>query len=92
MQKVHPGHDVLSLFGMAQPHQERVISLQRLALSASGAFLVVLAVSFALSLVTKAEQVATPATMSTSTIGTEPVAFEPGQFISPHITRGYLSR
>ncbi len=92
MQKVQPGHDVLSLFGMVQPHQEHALSLRRLVLSASGAFLVVLAISFALSLVTKAEQGAIPATISTSTIGAEPVAFEPGQFIRPHITRGYLGQ
>lgn len=90
MQKVHPGHDVLSLFGMGQVRDTTSKPLGKLMASVAGAFLIVMAVSFVLSLATSTTG-ATASSVS-SVLLDEPVAFQPGQMITSQLPKsGYVA-
>jgi len=91
MQKIQPGHEVLSLLGMAQKNQalKNQINRRNLVISLIGAFFIILAVSLVLNLSTQAlsrpsRSVAVVADLN------EPAAFEPSQLVSQEITRGYF--
>lgn len=92
MQKIQPVHEVLSFFGVAAPDRalKSKTKSQSLAFSLISAFLIVIAVSLILNISTGS--VATSASASPTVIvsANEPVAYQPGQFISERISRGYL--
>lgn len=97
MSKVHPGHEVLSLFGMAHNKQalNQTTDKHNLTVTLTSAFLIILLASLALAFVTGNFNLSMPTalTASASAIqGSEPVAFEPSQAVSRTIAQGYLSR
>jgi len=90
MQKVLPGHEVLSLFGMAAPAQalNKKIVNNGLAMSLISAFFIILAVSLILSAADRILATRSPVA-AVIAIEEEKTAFIPGQFISAEISRGY---
>ena len=96
MPKIHPGHEVLSLFGMA-PHQSalnHVVASKSLAATLISAFFIVLVLGAILALSTGSftfslPQLA-PSTSASSINSGEPVAFEPSRAVSQQISQGYL--
>ena len=91
MQRIQPGHDVLSLFGIASQKQalNQKTDNHGLIVSLVSAFFIILAVSLILSVSTKIIG-PTSETSAAITIDQERVAFEPGQLVSKEISRGYL--
>lgn len=91
MKTIQPGHDVISLFGMAT--KNRALSEKTtnngLVISLVSAFFIILAVSLILSVSTKILG-PTSNTIAAQSVTDEKVAFEPGSFVSNEISRGYL--
>ncbi|MBI3290726.1 hypothetical protein HYZ76_00420 [Candidatus Falkowbacteria bacterium] len=88
---IHPGHEVLSLFGISTQALNKKTDNQRLIISLISAFFIVLAVSLILSFSSRllaSGQASAGATAST--VPEQPAAFVPGQFITAEINRGYL--
>lgn len=97
MPKVHPGHEVLSLFGMANNQQALNQSTDKhsLTVTLASAFLIILFASLVLAFTTGNFNFSMPvaSTASASAIeSSESVAFEPSQAVSQTISQGYLSR
>jgi len=92
MQRVQPGHEVLSLFGIASQPQalSKETSSRSLTVSLISAFFIILAVGLTLGLATRILGPTQPSIAATTTVG-EQVAFTPGQFVSDEVSRGYLS-
>lgn len=94
MHKIHPGHEVLSLFGMPAQTQalNKKIVNRELVNSFIGAFFIILIVSLVLGLSAKTLPIGSgqPVVSAASTL--ETVAFQPGQFITNEINRGYLAK
>jgi len=91
MQQVQPGHEVLSLFGIANKNQAlgKKIASNGLLVSLISAFFIILAVSLILGVATKILG-PTSSSLAVNSIQEEIVAFEPGQSVSQEISRGYL--
>ena len=97
MPKVHPGHEVLSLFGMAPNNQALNQSTDKHSFTVTlvSAFLIILLASLVLAFATGNFNLSLPSvsTVSASAIASsESVAFEPSQAVSNAISQGYLSR
>ena len=93
MSKIHPGHEVLSLFGMASKTQALHQAAQKsLGASLVGAFLIIIATSLILAISTGSLSMPSLTQgASASTIdGSEAVAFQPSQAIRQEISIGYL--
>lgn len=92
MQRVQPNHEVLSLFGIAPSAQtlNKKIIGNPLAMSLISAFFIVLFAGLVLGITTRALG-PVQSSMAATTIEEEQVAFQPGQFISQEVNRGYLS-
>ena len=101
MPKIHPGHEVLSLFGMPtnNPALNQVASSaftnRSIVATLVSAFLIILAASLILAFTIGNFNFSLPAvapTVSTSNFNSinEPVAFQPSQAVSQEISRGYL--
>ncbi|MDX9893765.1 MAG: hypothetical protein RB292_05180 [Patescibacteria group bacterium] len=90
MQRIHPGHEVLSLFGIpsAVKALDRQFTTRNIVVSLASAFFIVLLASLLLNLFTPA-----PAVFSVSAetpLVEEPAAYQPGSYITNQISRGYL--
>lgn len=98
MSKIHPGHEVLSLFGMTTHNSalNQALANKSLATTLISAFFIILAVGAILSLSTgnftfSLPQISPNVSASAVEIG-ESVAFEPSRAVSQEISRGYLSK
>lgn len=95
MSKVHPGHEVLSLFGMTPNNQVLNQSTDKHSFTVTlvSAFLIILLASLVLALATSNFNLSLPSVASASAIASsESVAYEPSQAVSNLISQGYLSR
>ena len=89
MAKIHPGHDVLSLFGLTAKHQALSQAAQKSLLpTLISAFLITLVAGVLLALATG--NLTLPRLMQAGTSQIEPVAYQPSQAISQEISAGYL--
>ena len=90
MSRIHPGHEVLSLFGIASATKalNNQAASNRLLVSLVSAFFIVLAVSLLLSLSTRlvGDQPAPAAAWQAP----QQAAYLPGQFVSDQLRQGYL--
>lgn len=93
MPKVHPGHEVLSLFGIG--HKSSVLNKvadHNLTAAMISAFFIVIISALLLGLSARTLPFASvQASTVKVTSGTEPVAYQPGQLVSNEITKGYLA-
>jgi len=88
MQSIHPGHEVLSLFGIAwQPQVLKKNDNYRLIVSLLSTFFVILAIGLVLGVMIRISS-----TYSLGSLVTTKAAFEPGQAVSLQLNRGYLIR
>lgn len=98
MPKIHPGHEVLSLFGMAHNNiaLNQAAASKSLAATLISAFFIILTLGAILALSTGSFTFNLPQlaqSISASSVSSvEPVAFEPGRAVSQKISQGYLSR
>ena len=95
MPKVHPGHEVLSLFGMAPNNQALNQSTDKHSFTVTlvSAFLIILLASLVLALATGNFNLSLQSVASASAIASsESVAYEPSQAVSNLISQGYLSQ
>ena len=92
MRTIQPGHDVISLFDVSSKTQALTKNPATRGLIASivGAFLIVAVLGFILNLVQKSLNSAAPAAASSILVSEEPVAYQPGQFVSLQLSRGYI--
>lgn len=90
MAKIHPGHDVLSLFGMAPYNKALAQSLpsRNFLMSLISAFFIVIVVGLLLRLSTNL--VSNQSTISAAPLIEQPAAYIPGQFISEKLSQGYF--
>ena len=90
MKGIQPGHEVLSLFGIASDPQAlaKKLSLSHLVF---GAFFVALILGFAMSGLVRVLDSARPVG-SSITISDEQVAFQPSQNVQTELSRGYLGK
>lgn len=93
MQKVHQGHDIISLFELIMKSKREGVGSsiirdrQRLMLSVITAFFIVIAAAYILNIFNQGlEQ------RLILTSGTEKTAFQPGKFISQSISQGYIGK
>jgi hypothetical protein len=97
MERIQPGHEVISLFGMTPKAQIMSQNPRLLATSLLKAILLVALTALVLSTfarVAVSDSLTTDAAQTVTTIGVaaeEPAAFESGQFVSVHLQRGYLT-
>ena len=96
MQRVQPGHEVLSLWGLTPKAQALSANpaARSIAASLTKALFIVLSAAVILGTIarfgpTVAAPVATEVVIGQS-LGNEPAAFQPGQFVSESIRQGYL--
>ena len=93
MERIQPGHEVISLFGMeshSSALNKKIINHGRLIASLISAFFIILTVSLLLNFSTKILGSTSPSIAATSAVE-ESVAFQPGQFISEKLShQGYL--
>jgi len=91
MERIYPGQEVLSLFGIANKTQalnKKIVS-QGLFGSLISAFFVVMLAGLVLGILSRV--LINPAgSAAVISLAEEKVAFQPGQFISQEIQRGYL--
>jgi len=93
MERIYPGQEVLSLFGIANKAQalNKKIASQGLFGSLISAFFVVLLAGLILGILSRV--LISPASSAvTLSVAEEKVAFQPGQFISQEIKQGYLGQ
>jgi hypothetical protein len=92
MERIQLGHEVLSLFGMANPQLalSKRLSKHRLLVSLVSAFFIVLMASWVLSVTVQAlGQSFRPVSYSGVN---DRVAFQPSQAVSVSLSQGYLSQ
>jgi len=91
MQRIQPGHEVLSLLGMARQNQvlNKNSTNRGLVKSLISAFFIILAVGLILGTATKILGT-TPSSAASIVVAEEPVAFIPGQFVTNIINQGYI--
>ncbi|MFA6382481.1 MAG: hypothetical protein WCX08_04410 [Candidatus Buchananbacteria bacterium] len=89
MDKVQPGHEVLSLFGMSAS-QALIKKLTNYSLIASlvGAFFIIFVVSLLFG--SEIKNLSAKSSVAAPTVSEEKTAYLPGQFVSREISRGYL--
>jgi len=93
MQKVHPGQEVVSVFGIATESKKDNAKLalqhgkQRLVLTLITAFFIVFAAAAVLNYMN--QRFEGPAVVESLN---EPVAYQPGQYVSNEIFKGYTSK
>jgi len=98
MPKVHPGHDVLSLFSMAHHNTalNQAAASRSLTATLISAFLIIIVASLALAFSTGSFSLNLPAVASSASastiVGEEAVAYQPSQAVSQTISQGYLSK
>ncbi len=90
MNRIHPSHEVLSLFGLAPANKalNQKTASHNLLISLISAFFIVLAVSLLLSF--SARLVGSQPSAAATLLAPSPAAYIPGQFVSERISQGYL--
>lgn len=89
MERIQPGHEVLSLFGINIKNEALNKANYRLVISLISAFFIVLVISLILGVATKVLE-KSPSAAAAGILEEEKVAFTPGQFISEKIRQGYM--